>query len=309
MTVALEGFDPAVRLQGPGSPRAELFRALGVLCESPVTAHARIAEALGLPGAPDSTEHAEIFLFQCYPYASVYLGPEGMLGGDARDRVAGFWRAIGLVPPAEPDHLAALLGLYATLIDLEAGETDPARALLRREARRALLWEHLLSWSLAYLTKLGEVAGPYHRRWAEVLALTLRDEASAVPKPDRLPLHLRVAPALPEPDAPAGEWVAALLAPVRSGLIIVRSDLAAAARNLGLAMRMGERAYALRSLFQQDAPATLAWLSTEAAGWAERHQASEPVVGRVAEFWRSRADATRAALQDPWAAANQGRKD
>jgi sulfite exporter TauE/SafE len=36
-----------------------------------------------------------------------------MLGGAARERVAGFWRAVGLVPPPEPDHLAALLGLAA----------------------------------------------------------------------------------------------------------------------------------------------------------------------------------------------------
>ena len=36
-----------------------------------------------------------------------------MLGGEARDRIAGFWRALGLVPPPEPDHLAVMLGLYA----------------------------------------------------------------------------------------------------------------------------------------------------------------------------------------------------
>lgn len=288
-----------------GSPSAELFRALGVLCESPVPGHERIAAALGLPGAPDPAEHAAVFLFQSYPYASVHLGPEGMLGGEARDRVAGFWRAVGLVPPAEPDHLAALLGLYATLLDAEANEPDEARLVLRREARRALLWEHLLSWMLPYLAKLREIAGPYHRAWADLLERALLDEAAALPGLERLPLHLRSAPPLPERDASADEWVAAILAPVRSGMFIVRGDLADASRDLGLALRMGERAYALRALFQQDAPATLAWLSTEAQRWIARHEASEPLVGDIARFWRSRAEATLAALHNPWAAVTE----
>ncbi len=299
---ARSGDAPGSPRASSGSPRAELFRALGVLCESPLPGHARIAEALGLPGVPDTAEHTAVFLFQSYPYASVHLGAEGMLGGEARDRVAGFWRAIGLVPPAEPDHLAALLGLYATLLDAEASEPDDARLVLRREARRALLWEHLLSWALPYLAKLREIAGPYHQAWASLLERTLLDEAANLPAPERLPLHLRMAPPLPEPDASADEWVAAILAPVRSGMVIVRGDLANASRDLGLALRMGERAYALRALFQQDAPATLAWLSTEAVGWIARHHATELALGEIASFWRSRAAATLVALRDPWAA-------
>lgn len=309
MSASVVGSSPARSAGHRGSPSAELFRALGVLCESPVSGHERIAKALGLPGAPDPVEHAAVFLFQSYPYASVHLGPEGMLGGEARDRVAGFWRAVGLVPPAEPDHLAALLGLYATLIDAEADERDDARVVLRREARRALLWEHLLSWMLPYLARLGEIAGPYHRAWAELLEGALLDEAAQLPALERLPLHLRTAPPLPEPDASADAWVAAILAPVRSGMVLVRGDLASAARDLGLALRMGERAYALRALFQQDAPATLAWLSTEAQGWIVRHEAAEPLVGQIAQFWRSRAEATLAALHDPWAAATEVRED
>src|SRR5438105_1113576 len=116
----------------------ELFRALGTLCEPPSPAHSRVADALELPGSARDDEYAELFLFQLYPYASVYLGSEGQLGGEARDRVAGFWRALALVPPAEPDHLAALLGLYASLAEAEEAEPEEARRLLQREARRAL---------------------------------------------------------------------------------------------------------------------------------------------------------------------------
>jgi len=101
---------------------AEVLRALAVLCESPHPSHARVAEALDLGSTPSAADHTQAFVLGAVPYASVYLGPEGMLGGEAADRVAGFWRALGYVPPPEPDHLAALLGLLATLTEAEAGD-------------------------------------------------------------------------------------------------------------------------------------------------------------------------------------------
>ena len=74
----------------------ELFRALGSLIESPLPEHTRVAAALNLPALPTAAEHARVVVQQRYPYASVYLGAEGMLGGEARDRIAGFRRALGL---------------------------------------------------------------------------------------------------------------------------------------------------------------------------------------------------------------------
>ena len=82
----------------------ELLRALTVLAEPPGPAHARVADALGFSEAPAASDFGDVFLFQLYPYASVHVGAEGMMGGDARQRVAGFWRALGRTPPAEPDH-------------------------------------------------------------------------------------------------------------------------------------------------------------------------------------------------------------
>lgn len=61
-------------------------------------------------------------MLNCPRYASVYLGPDGALGGEGTDRAAGFWRAIGITPPAEPDHLTALLSLYG---DAAAGTRRP----------------------------------------------------------------------------------------------------------------------------------------------------------------------------------------
>jgi hypothetical protein len=273
---------------------SELLRALAVLCERPAAGHRAVAEAAGLGCLPDPADHTETFGLQLYPYASVYVGAEGMLGGEAGDRVAGFWRALELEPPAEPDHLASLLGLYATLT--EAG---------CRDAGRALLWEHLLSWLPAYLAAF-EVAPPCYRSWARLLQAALLAEAETAGEQARLPLHLRLAPALPDPrEEGAADFVGALLAPVRSGLVLPRAALAGAGGELGLGLRMGERAFMLRALLAQDAPATLAWLGGHARTWARRHRSHAAPLGAVAEFWAGRAEAS-AALLDALAAADGG---
>jgi len=278
----------------PAAP--ELLRALGALCEPPEPAHARLAEALCLPGRADAADHTELFGFQLVPYASVYLGAEGMLGGEAADRVAGFWRALRLTPPPEPDHLAALLGLYATLGEAERDERDRARQALWRQARRALLWEHLLTWAVTYSRAVAASAPPLHATWAELLERTLLAEAARLEPPPTPPLNLPDSPGLPEPSEGAAALVGVLLAPARSGLILTRWDLARGAAGLCLGLRMGERAFALRSILAQDPQATLAWLAGEAAGWAARHRRTEAALGDVGRHWRERAEATLALL-------------
>lgn len=282
------------------SPGGELFRALGSLAEPPEPGHRPIAAALGLHGEPSPGDYADTFLFGAYPYASVYLGEEGMLGGEARDRVAGFWRALGLTPSPEPDHLAALLGLYGALRDDEvraAAAGDQAAAALRRESRKALLWEHLLSWLVPYLAKVEQLAPGYYAGWARLLVDTLADEARALGRQESLPLHLRLAPGLPAANASMADWIGGVLAPVRSGVIVTRHDLRRAAMSLGLGARVGERAFVLRSMLEQDPPATVGWLADEAGRAAIAHSESEALLGAVAVFWRQRAEACEAALR------------
>ena len=288
----------------------EIFRTLGVMAEPPDEHTVRLASLLELGAVPSAQEYADVFLMQVYPYASVYVGAEGMMGGDARDRVAGFWRALGEKPPAEPDHLAALLGLYATLVEAERESEAAGRA------RAAMLWEHLACWLPPWIDKLREIASPSYAAWGGLLAAALREEARRTPPLDRLPLHLREAPPMPgpgkqgesaaagrvesgptktegasEPD-PAHGFVGALLAPVRSGVLLTRADIARMAADLGLAVRAGERAYALRALLSQDADGVACWLRAEASSWATRHEATAVIDPAMAAFWSARARRT-----------------
>lgn len=293
----------------------EVLRGLAVLAEPPSPEHPGLAEALGLSEAPTPAHYADVFLFQVYPYASVHLGPEGMMGGEAGARVAGFWRALGYDPPAEPDHLAALVGLYASLCTREA-ELDGARARLTRRSRFALLHEHLAPWVFAFLQRVRDhTAGPLGE-WADLLEEVLRSEVEAMgedhatgggegtPSPDDgptaggdetavwdgLPVHLREAPPLPDPRAEgAAAFVPGLLAPVRSGFILTRADLARIALRLDLGLRAGERRYALEHLLAQDAPPVLAALADEADAQARLHDARVDWLGATARFHAHRA--------------------
>jgi TorA maturation chaperone TorD len=276
----------------PASP--DVFRALGALCEPPDPAHARLAAALGLPVPPDAATFTEVFVFQLVPYAAPYLSPDGMLGGEAADRVAGFWRALQLTPPPEPDHLAALLGLYAALGARENAEIQPDRAGAWREARRALLWEHLLTWVPAYTRAMTALSAGFHCAWARLLRGALLAEAGALAPPPSPPLHLRDVPELPG----AGPDLArALLAPARSGLLITRNDLMSAAVATGLGARAGGREFTLRTLLDSDRPAISAWLAGHAAGWARQHRADTASLPRIAEHWLGRAQASVRVLQ------------
>jgi len=277
----------------------ELFRALGCLLEPPCAEARRVAGALELPPVPEEPVHSDLFLFQLYPYASVFLSSEGGVGGEARDRVAGFWRALDREPPPEPDHLATLLATYAGLVEAEEEADQPDVAAGWRRARHAFFWEHLVSWTLPFLIKLREIAPPFYQGWADLAEAALAQESATLGPPARTPLALRDASPLPDPRAVGGDaFVAGLLSPVRSGIVLTRADLARAGRDLGLGLRVGERAYILTSMLAQGARDTLDWLAAEARGWEGRHDRSGSIAPEVADFWMERARGTAALLAE-----------
>jgi TorA maturation chaperone TorD len=316
----------------PAAPAAvaEIFRALGALGESPRSELQAVADVVGLGALPSRAAHADLFVLQLYPYASVYLGAEGMMGGEAADRIAGFWRALGQTPPAQPDHLALLLGFHARLAEMEeeaapgaggagegsegagggeAGGGGPRGGGQQprwRHVREAFFWEHLMSWLPLFLAKLESLEGgdadPFYLRWGALLRAALREEAAAL-RPTTpgawLPLHLREAPEMADPRRDgAAPFVRALLSPVRSGMILTRADMARAARALGLAPRPVERRAALETLLEQDAAAALGWLATEATIWTARHRLEiHGALAPLALFWQSRAAAAADLLQ------------
>lgn len=271
----------------------ELFRALGALVEPPTDELKPVAEALELGLLPTVQEHTELFSFQLYPYASVYLGPEGMLGGEARDRIAGFYVAMKQTPPAEPDHLTDLFAFYAWMCGHEAPPERPVVAAALEHVRKAFLWEHLISWLPPYLLMLRELGAPFYQQWAVLAELVLAQEAAKFGEPEQISSHLLEARGLIDPrDGTFSEFLDSVLAPVRSGMILTRTDLLHAARKLDLGIRLGERKYILNALFEQDADGMLKWLAEQAQVWAGRHRESSVTFGATSQAWEAKARAS-----------------
>lgn len=274
----------------------ELLRALASFLEPPAPEHVGLARALGLDGAPSGAEYAETFLFQLHPYASVHLGPDGMLGGAVRERVAGFWRAVGRVPPGEPDHLAALLGLYAGLWE-EREDLPGAEAEMVAAAATALLREHLAGWVFEFLAQVVELGGGYSA-WARLATETLTQEARRLGPSEALPVHLAEAPGLFDPRTEGGSgFLEALLAPARTGTIVTRAALARIAHARGLGLRVGERRWVLEHLMGQAAPDVLEALAAEAVRSQGRHRGRVELLGEVARVQEQRARATASLLR------------
>ena len=267
--------------------RAELIRGLGALCERPDRASERIADVLNLP-EPDPVDHTDLFVQQLPPYASVYLDEAGKIGGEARDRIAGFWRAMHLTPPPEPDHLASLFFLWSSISDQAVSERDPERRSLLEHAAMALVREHVASWLAPYLTRVSELSERY-RSWASLVAAVVEDTLVTARGTAALPVHLAVEPRSLEGPV---DLVAFLLTPIRSGMILTRADLKRAAGESGLAIRVGERAFVLRSLLEQDAGAITEWMADEARRQADLY-ASASVAPAIAAEWSRRATRTR----------------
>ena len=293
----------------PAAQRWELLRALAAVADSPPAA-ASACPALGLAD-PGAAAHTDAFVLNCPPYAAVYLGEAGGLGGEGADRVAGFWRAIGLAPPAEPDHLAALLSLYASLGESAQQASSPAIAAALTRTRHALFHEHVWPWLPAYLDAVADLASPALSAWAgltmrvvqaERMALAMQTAGQATTP---LPLALRSAP----PPAAAGselsDLLATLISPVRSGFILTRRRLAAGAEAAGVGYRIGERRFTLRAMLDQAPAETLGWLAGETYRWQRRHAARAPG-DPTHRWWAERVRRTAGLLTAASGLASQG---
>ena len=265
----------------------ELLRALGSVVTSPPPYGRPVIESLGLP-APTAAEHTGVFVLAAPPHAAIYLGQDGTLGGEGLDRVAGFWRAIGLQPPQDADHLGLLLMLYAELSEAEAGAHNETTRQRVRHARQALLFEHLWSWAPGYLTAVTRLGVPSLGAWARLTLAAIGREAHRAAGPTTLPLALRTAPAPIKRPENRGQLLDALIAPARSGLLLTREDLREAAAVAGLGYRMGERRYTLEAMLDQDARAMLGWLTDHAHRWAGLHAAQQPIGGHDPRHWWAR---------------------
>lgn len=274
----------------------ELFRSLGAVILTPPPDNHALCEALELP-IPTGVEHTDAFVLSAPPHGAIHLGPEGKLGGEGLDRIAGFWRVLGLAPPEDADHLGALLMLYAELAEAEQNASpERSRARLHR-ARTALFHEHLFSWAPGYLLAVAGLGIASVTAWARLTEQALHAEHASLPPAEMLPLALRTAPPGLDAADTLTDTLDALVAPIRCGMVLTYRDLADCAQQVGVGLRRGERRYALRAMLEQDAPGTLRWLAARARWWSQRCVSTPLRPNDPGAWWSRRAASTARALE------------
>lgn len=286
--------ETSARGDGPeSSGRWELVRALGALTHIPPASGGPVCAALGLP-AWSAAAHTRVFVLDLPPYASIHLGRRGQIGGEGADRVAGMWRALGLDPPADADHLAALTALYAELG--ESGEACRTEAARRRldHAREVLLAEHIVAWLPGYLRAARRY--PEMAAWADLTEATLAHEVTATLRADRLAPALVDAPPPLEPGFGPDDLLDSVTVPLRSGLILTHADIERAGHELGLGVRRGERRYSLKAMLDQDAVSTVSWLAAQARLWSDAHREWAYLSPSSSSWWAQRARFSAEAL-------------
>ena len=276
----------------------ELFRSLGAAVLTPPPGNRAVCAALDLP-IPTGVEHTDAFVLSAPPHAAIHLGPEGKLGGEGLDRIAGFWRVMGLRAPEDADHLGTLLMLYAELGEAERsashergpGTAAPGeggavpRAHLELGAglpARRHRPRHRLCRSVGAADRAGIACGVCAAR-------ACRDAAVGAARPPRQPMD--AADSL-------DETLDALVAPIRSGVVLTYRDLAECGHQVGIGLRRGERRFALRAMVEQDARGDAAGGSAHhARRWSQRSAPTLPAANDPCAWWSERAAETARVLE------------
>ena len=168
-----------------------------------------------------------------------------------------------------------------------------------RHIRESFLWEHLLSWLPIYLMRMSQARSLFYKKWGELLSQVLFEEIQATDQDGVLSAHLRQAPPIADPrQGNSKEFLDSLLAPVCSGMILLRSDLNRAAQELALGSRVGERRFILETLLSQAPSELLLWLAEFSQTMAQSYRGLRSSYPDLMNFWIERADRTHALLVD-----------
>ncbi len=213
-----------------------------------------LSAALGVVGVTPADLY-QLFVKELPPFASIYLSSEGNIGGESRSVIAGFYSALGIPTPSDPDHLASLLRLLSGILSKEAelssagwDAVDQGRLASVSRARSVLVNDHLATWLPAYLLRAKEVAPRPLMGWVlcalDLISVMVGECQDAPPVPQE-PYGNYVPPNSSE------ELISWITTPSRSGIIVTHWDISNIAESLGLALRIGRKRFVLEELWGQ----------------------------------------------------------
>lgn len=264
-----------------------------------------LAAVLPDPFDPEeaAAAHHDLFAFNLFPYAGIFLTDSGLLGGDVTNQVAQAYRQAGFsigASTASPDHLGHAFAFLAFLAEreAEAWPLQPAGALLWQQKQHHFLARHLLLWLIPCAIAVQQQANRFYSelaQWSLILALTHFAEGAAASvsggqQPPDLPDN---PPLLDDERAGLKEIARYLITPLQSGIYLGRHDIGQLARRLELPRGFGNREQMLLNLMR-------------AAGQYDQASQLFTLIGAVINRWQLVYDSLSvdfpdaAAFVQPW---------
>ncbi len=265
-----------------------------------------------LPQLPDpgndfdrlAAAHHALFRNSLFPYESLFLTKDGLLGGISAETVQRSYQASGYVSTSEADHIGQQLHFMAYLSGAEADAHEDDRLDLVADIQhrqREFLSAHLLLWLAPCCVALAQQADRFYAEVGNLVWALVDDHAQMLAVDPAL-----AAPLAPLPDLLSDEQTSLkhiaryLTTPVQSGWWLGQNELAGFGRNLDLPRGFGGRVQTLMNLFRsasqfQAGDSLLAQLQQAANQHISHYDALSSSASYVV-VWRDRLQQTVALL-------------
>jgi TorA maturation chaperone TorD len=249
-----------------------------------------------------AADHQHLFGFNLFPYESIFLDPEGLLGGEVTNTVLRRYQQAGFpvdTVAISPDHLGHELHFLAFLCwsEADAWEDDsPAVALEMQRQQGDFLQVHLLRWLLPVVLATRQQGQSFYVALADLtLNLIHHHYTSARYAKDNLYLLPTSPPLLENEKTGLKEIAAYLMTPVYSGIYLSHDDVSHLARQQYLPRGWGSRAQMLLTLLQSAGqydtfPAVIAALQETVTKWQSAYAdygTTFPELAPFAKVWHS----------------------
>ncbi len=223
---------------------------------------------VALPDLFDADEsaatHYHLFQLNLFPYESIFLATDGLLGGPITNKVQQQYEQSGFTVDASatsPDHIGQELAFLAYLCGAEAnawedglGET-PALSTVEvavsiQNRQHTFLQHHLLRWLTPFVLAVQAQEVAFYSGLAELMLTFVADHAENA----NLPVHPHVLPDLPfllDNDKTSLKDIAHyLITPAYSGFFLSRDQISHIARQHQLPRGFGSRTQMLTNLMK-----------------------------------------------------------
>lgn len=262
-----------------------------------------------------AADHHALFRFNVYPYQSIFLDPDGLLGGPMSERVARAYARYGYQPETSgesADHVGFELGFLAFLCaaEAEARQDGDRSGTLRRlqEQQMAFMAAQLLTWIGPLTLAIRQQGQPFFQALADVTLDLLQEQtADLTGNVDRSPQEQSatadMVDLLGQEETGLKEIANFLLTPIYSGIYLSRDDIGRLARRQAVPRGFGDRGQLLLNLLRTAANYDAVGdviddLAALARSWytAYGEMVARPGIGEFANCWRTRAAGTIALL-------------